>query len=69
MTAMSHRSPIDLKSARASSAACFAAISGRRPITVAQTRRVLLAKQLIHQTDLPHDRGGAGQRFWQRPAF
>jgi AraC family transcriptional regulator of adaptative response / DNA-3-methyladenine glycosylase II len=26
---------------------------GAAPITVAQTRRVLLAKQLIHQTDLP----------------
>src|SRR5690349_15876837 len=26
---------------------------GATPITVAQTRRVLLAKQLIHQTDLP----------------
>src|SRR3954468_8184315 len=26
---------------------------GAAPVTVAQTRRVLLAKQLIHQTDLP----------------
>ena len=31
----------------------FAQHVGAAPVTVAQTRRVLLAKQLLHQTDLP----------------
>ena len=37
---------------------------GAAPITVAQTRRVLLAKQLLHQTDLSMIRLRL-QRVWQ----
>ena len=35
-----------------SSAACFTSHLGASPIAVAQTRRVLLAKQLIHESRL-----------------
>ena len=41
---------------------------GAAPITVAQTRRILLAKQLIHQTEFVDDRSGDGQRIRQRAA-
>ena len=40
---------------------------GASPIAVAQTRRVLLAKQLIHETQLPMTRGCAGRGIRQRP--
>ena len=49
---MSRRLPIDSRLVSGNFAACSVATSGQRPITVAQTRRVLLAKQLIHQTNL-----------------
>ena len=39
---------------------------GASPIAVAQTRRVLLAKQLIHETSLPMARGRAGVGLQQR---
>ncbi len=39
-------------SARGNCGDCLAGTLGAAPIIVAQTRRILLAKQLIHQTDL-----------------
>ena len=42
---------------------------GASPIAVAQTRRILLAKQLIHDTRLPMTEVAAGGRLRQHPAI
>src|SRR5258707_9110349 len=49
---MSRALPTGWASAHASCGGCFMHL-GASPIAVAQTRRVLLAKQLIHETSLP----------------
>ena len=51
--ATSTRWPSDSASASGSCGGCSSSTSGASPIAVAQTRRVLLAKQLIHETRLP----------------
>src|SRR5258708_14214223 len=42
---------------------------GASPIAVAQTRRVLLAQQFIHQTPLPLAEGALASRFYTVPRF
>jgi len=42
---------------------------GAAPITVAQTRRVLLARQLIHQTNLSMNQVALASGFENRCAF
>jgi AraC-like DNA-binding protein len=50
---MSRPWPDGWASATASCGGCSSQHLGASPVGVAQTRRVLLAKQLIHETDLP----------------